>query len=376
MNWRARFGFFAFGLGLSFLAIHFLSIRPSKTMLSTMKANQQSRPADLEKAAFAGGCFWCMVKPFHKYEGVYAVVSGYTGGETKDPGYEDVSTGRTGHYEAVQIEYDPKQISYADLLEIFWRAIDPTDAKGQFADQGSQYRPAIFYHNEEQKNEAAASEKKLEQSGRFKKKIVVSILPAKEFYPAEDSHQDYYKKHPQRYEAFREASGRAGFIEKKWGKDLNFKVTDRKHLPSQAELKKLLTPLEYEVTQEKGTEPAFHNKYWNNKEPGIYVDVITGKPLFSSLDKYDSGTGWPSFKKPIDQSAVEEKLDTTFGLQRRELISTDSDAHLGHVFKDGPGPQGKRFCINSASLSFIPVRKLKEEGYGQYLKLFEHPSTH
>lgn len=329
------------------------------------------QPKNLEEAIFAGGCFWCMVKPFHKYEGVKAVISGYTGGSTENPRYEEVTTGSTGHAEAVLVRYDPQQISYEDLLEIFWRAIDPTDAGGQFNDRGSQYRPAIFYLNENQKAAAFASKEKLEASGRFSKKIEVFIEEASEFYPAEDYHQDYYKKNPLRYEAYHVGSGRAGFIERTWG-------DEKEHQMSKSvkeDLKKVLSPLEYHVTQENGTERPFDNKYWNHKEPGIYVDVVTGKPLFSSLDKYDSGSGWPSFTKPIDESLLETKIDESHGMARVEVRSVDSNSHLGHVFDDGPGPDGQRFCINSAALRFVPVERLDEEGYGEYRKLFLRTSS-
>ncbi|MRX71716.1 peptide-methionine (S)-S-oxide reductase MsrA [Bacillus lacus] len=170
-----------------------------------------------KKATFAGGCFWCMVKPFDEQPGIESIVSGYTGGHTESPTYEEVSSDTTGHYEAVQIEYIEEQFSYEKLLEVFWQQIDPTDAGGQFFDRGHSYKTAIFYHDEQQKQLAENSRQELQNSGRFSKPIVTEILPAKPFYPAEDYHQDYYKKNPARYQQYSVGSGRAGYIQKHWG---------------------------------------------------------------------------------------------------------------------------------------------------------------
>lgn len=311
----------------------------------------------MELATFAGGCFWCMVAPFEKMDGVIEVVSGYTGGHKEDPTYKEVCYGATGHYEAVQITFDPNQISYEKLLEIFWQQIDPTDPGGQFNDRGQSYQTAIFYHDEEQRRKAEASRKALDESGRFPKPVATKILPVKTFYPAEEYHQDYHNKNSFRYALYRQGSGRDAFIKKHWPKD-------------NSDLKARLTDLQYHVTRENGTEPPFKNEYWDNEREGIYVDIVSGEPLFSSKDKFNSGCGWPSFTKPILSAAIEEKADLSHGMNRTEVRSKKADSHLGHVFPDGPGPNGLRYCINSASLRFIPKEEMEKEGYGDYLILF------
>ncbi|MEG9297681.1 peptide-methionine (S)-S-oxide reductase MsrA [Mangrovibacillus sp. Mu-81] len=311
-----------------------------------------------EKATFAGGCFWCMVSPFEELPGIIDVLSGYTGGHKENPTYEEVCSNQTGHYEAVQITYDPEKFPYQKLLQLYWQQIDPTDPDGQFNDRGNSYKTAIFYHTENQKALAEISKKELENSNKFKKPIVTEIKPATIFYPAEEKHQKYHKKNPFHYNLYKEGSGRNSFIRENW-KDGNGEVINK------------LTPLQYNVTQKNATEPAFNNEFWDHKDEGIYVDIISGEPLYSSLDKYDSGCGWPSFTKPIKISEIKEKADTSYGMRRTEVRSTKSDSHLGHVFEDGPEEHGGlRYCINSAALKFIPKDKLEEEGYGEYLHLF------
>ncbi len=372
-------------LGLTALAVLTVGLAWQSNVAPVEAAPIPSRvPRGEQIATVAGGCFWCVEAKLQDVPGVSAAISGYTAGTIRNPTYRQVSAGISGHTEAVRIHFDPKVISYKELLKAFFRSMDPTDGQGQFADRGSQYRPGVFYHSGEQKKQAQEVMAELAASGKYKKPFATELTKATKFYPAEEYHQDYYLTNPWKYKRYFVGSGRQAYIQRLWGDTKPKTKTAASKVgfltgspenqfvkPSEEELRKNLTPLQYQVTQQDGTERPFKNKYWNNKAVGLYVDVVSGEPLFSSLDKYKSGTGWPSFTQPIEPANIVQKADTKLFMSRIEIRSKMADSHLGHVFPDGPRPTGKRYCMNSAAMRFVPYSDLKAQGYEKYIAHFD-----
>ena len=382
-----------------------LAGRQDKSRISGNIADAvESNGRPVATAIVAGGCFWCVESDFEKLPGVRNVVSGYSGGTGDNPTYKNYS--QSAHVEVVEVSYDPTQVSYAGIVEWLVKHSDPTDGDGSFGDRGPEYRPVVYYQNEDEKQTAQRVLAEINELAVYDKPLAVSVERRQKFWPAEDYHQDYHSKSLLKYDFYRYQSGRDAFINKHWGDraaklELDGSVPEAVAAdsiaddvdgtdgvdgivgaaknakpwigfskPAKEELQKLLNDLQYSVTQEEGTERPFANEYWENESQGIYVDVVSGEPLFSSADKFKSGTGWPSFVRPIDSQFIKLLEDKGLFSIRTEVRSKIADSHLGHVFDDGPVARGgKRWCMNSASMTFVPKDQMIQEGYGDYLDL-------
>jgi len=310
----------------------------------------------------AGGCFWGLEQLMQSIPGVIDAESGYANGTGReDAVYEVILGGHTGFRETVRVEYDPEQVSLDAILLAYFYVIDPTVKNQQGNDIGTQYQTGVYYTNE---NTRQTVERIAELERSRSETFHVEIGPLLNYYSAEEYHQNYLEKNPYGYcHIPRE--------EMKLFSGLRIDPGDYRK-PAAETIRDKLTEQQYYVTQESGTEYAFQNEFWDHFVKGIYVDIVTGEPLFSSTDKYESSCGWPAFTKPIEEPSIVEIEDNSYGMERTEVRSRAGNSHLGHVFEDDPeSPNGLRYCINSASLRFVPYDEMEAEGYGYLLDLFE-----